>query len=81
MLPAPTRELRRYIRRDGSLRERGPYWYFQFHEGGDTQSPEVRTLSKRRVAEEGDGWRLPIPSWEELADVNGPAWKDSTATG
>jgi hypothetical protein len=23
------------------------------------------------VAEEGDGWRLPIPSWEELADVNG----------
>jgi hypothetical protein len=27
-------ELRRYIRRDGSTRERGPYWYFQFHEGG-----------------------------------------------
>jgi hypothetical protein len=27
-------ELRRYIRRDGSSRERGPYWYFQFHEGG-----------------------------------------------
>jgi hypothetical protein len=27
-------ELRRYIRRDGSARERGPYWYFQFHEGG-----------------------------------------------
>ena len=27
-------ELRRYIRRDGSVRERGPYWYFQFHEGG-----------------------------------------------
>src|SRR5688500_16868234 len=23
-----------YIRRDGSARERGPYWYFQFHEGG-----------------------------------------------
>jgi len=28
------RELRRYIRLDGSTRERGPYWYFQFHEGG-----------------------------------------------
>ena len=27
-------ELRRYIRRDGSARERGPYWYFQYHEGG-----------------------------------------------
>jgi hypothetical protein len=30
-------ELRRYIRRDGSARERGPYWYFQFHEGGKAQ--------------------------------------------
>ena len=27
-------ELRRYVRRDGSARERGPYWYFHFHEGG-----------------------------------------------
>jgi hypothetical protein len=27
-------ELRRYIRRDGSARERGPFWYFQCHEGG-----------------------------------------------
>lgn len=27
-------ELRCYIRRDGSTRERGPYWYFQYHEGG-----------------------------------------------
>jgi hypothetical protein len=27
-------ELRRYVRRDGSARERGPYWYFQYHEGG-----------------------------------------------
>jgi hypothetical protein len=27
-------ELRRYVRRDGSARERGPYWYFQFHEAG-----------------------------------------------
>jgi len=27
-------ELRRYLRRDWSTRERGPYWYFQFHEGG-----------------------------------------------
>ncbi len=27
-------ELRRYIWRDGSARDRGAYWYFQFHEGG-----------------------------------------------
>jgi hypothetical protein len=27
-------ELRRYIRRAGSARERGPYWYVQYHEGG-----------------------------------------------
>jgi hypothetical protein len=31
-------ELRRYIRRDGSVRERGPYWYFQFHEGVSARS-------------------------------------------
>lgn len=23
------------------------------------------------MAEEGDGWRLPMPSWEELENVNG----------
>jgi hypothetical protein len=48
-------ELRRYIRRDGSARERGPYWYFQFHEGGKrrklylgkTGDPE-RTLAAKR---------------------------------
>ena len=27
-------ELRRYIRHDGSARERGPYCDFQYHEGG-----------------------------------------------
>jgi hypothetical protein len=27
-------ELRHYVRCDGSARERGPYWYFQFHQGG-----------------------------------------------
>jgi hypothetical protein len=31
-------ELRRYIRRDGSTRERGPYWYLQFHEGASARS-------------------------------------------
>jgi hypothetical protein len=49
-------ELRRYIRLDGSARERGPYWYFQFHEGdkrkkfylGKTSDPEG-TLAAKRV--------------------------------
>ena len=49
-------EIRRYIRRDGSARERGPYWYFQFHQGGKrkklylgkTNDPE-RTLAAKRA--------------------------------
>ena len=48
-------ELRRYIRRDGSARERGPYWYFQYHEGGKrkklylgkTSDPESTLATKR----------------------------------
>jgi hypothetical protein len=48
-------ELRCYIRRDGSSRERGPYWYFQFHEGGKrkklylgkTSDPESTLVTKR----------------------------------
>ena len=54
-------ELRRYIRRDGSSRERGPYWYFQFHEGGKrkklylgkTSDPEEE-LARKRTACEGE---------------------------
>jgi hypothetical protein len=49
-------ELRRYVRRDGSARERGPYWYFQYHEGGKrrklylgkTSDPESTLIAKRR---------------------------------
>ena len=48
-------ELRRYVRGDGSARERGPYWYFQFHEGGKrkklylgkTSDPESTLAAKR----------------------------------
>jgi hypothetical protein len=54
-------ELRRYIRRDGSARERGPYWYFQFHEGGKrkklylgkTSDPEG-TLDAKRTKSSGE---------------------------
>ncbi len=54
-------ELRRYIRRDGSTRERGPYWYFQFHEVGKrkklylgkTDDPEG-ALAARRVQPSGE---------------------------
>ena len=49
-------ELRRYIRRDGSARERGPYWYFQYHEGGKrktfyfgTTSHPERTLATKQA--------------------------------
>lgn len=27
-------EVRRYYRKDGSVREHGPYWYFRYHEDG-----------------------------------------------
>jgi hypothetical protein len=48
-------ELRRYVRRDGSTRERGPYWYFQFHEAGKrrklylgkTSDPKSTLAAKR----------------------------------
>ena len=48
-------ELRRYVRRDGSARERGPYWYFQFHKDGKrkklylgkTSDPEGTLAAKR----------------------------------
>ena len=48
-------ELRRYVRRDGSTRERGPYWYFQYHEGGKrmklylgkTSDPQSTLAAKR----------------------------------
>ena len=32
-------ELRRCVRRDGSTRERGPYWYFQYHIVGKCPRP------------------------------------------
>ncbi len=42
-------ELRCYVRRDGSARERGPYWYFQYHEGGASvgSSTSARPATRR----------------------------------
>jgi pimeloyl-ACP methyl ester carboxylesterase len=37
----------------------------------DTQEPGARAFAERMVAEQGDGWRLPVPSFEELEKVNG----------
>jgi pimeloyl-ACP methyl ester carboxylesterase len=33
----------------------------------DINPPEARQQVERQVAEHGDGWRLPLPSWEGLA--------------
>jgi pimeloyl-ACP methyl ester carboxylesterase len=33
----------------------------------ETYPPEARTHVERQVEELGDGWRLPMPSWDELA--------------
>jgi pimeloyl-ACP methyl ester carboxylesterase len=32
----------------------------------DMQEPEARQMIERLVEEAGDGWRIPMPSWEEL---------------
>lgn len=37
----------------------------------DTLPPPVREATERHVAEDGDGWRLPMPAWEELETLNG----------
>ncbi len=44
-------ELRCYVRRDGSARERGPYWNFQFHEGGKRKrsSTSARPATRRAL--------------------------------
>ena len=48
-------EVRRYYRKDGSVKEQGPYWYFRYHEGGKqkklylgrTDDPEGDLVRKR----------------------------------
>jgi pimeloyl-ACP methyl ester carboxylesterase len=37
----------------------------------DLQPPPARELFERLVAEDGDGWRIPMPSWEDLEEVMG----------
>ena len=49
-------EIRRYRRKDGSMKEHGPYWYFRYHEGGKqrtlylgkTDDPEGVLVGKRQ---------------------------------
>ncbi|MEW6637208.1 MAG: hypothetical protein AB1425_10415 [Actinomycetota bacterium] len=48
-------EVRYHVRKDGSVKEQGPYWYFRYHEGGKqkklylgkTDDPEGE-LARRR---------------------------------
>jgi pimeloyl-ACP methyl ester carboxylesterase len=37
----------------------------------DLQAPAARQLTERLVDEAGEGWRIPLPSWEELEGVMG----------
>jgi pimeloyl-ACP methyl ester carboxylesterase len=37
----------------------------------DLQPPEVRELLERLAGEQGDGWRIPLPSWDQLEGVMG----------
>lgn len=40
-------EVRRYVRKDGSVGEQGPYWYFRYHEGGRRSSTWARPTTRR----------------------------------
>jgi pimeloyl-ACP methyl ester carboxylesterase len=37
----------------------------------ELENPEARERDQRQVAETGDGWRLAMPSWDELEHLNG----------
>ncbi len=55
-------EVRRYYRKDGSVKEQGPYWYFRYHEGGRqkklylgrTDDPEGEVARKRAGNSDGN---------------------------
>jgi pimeloyl-ACP methyl ester carboxylesterase len=36
----------------------------------DCNSPEGRRAQEQQVATQGEGWRLPLPSWEELGQLD-----------
>jgi pimeloyl-ACP methyl ester carboxylesterase len=42
----------------------------------DLQPPAARQLLDRLVEQDGDGWRLPMPSWAELEEVMGASLQE-----
>jgi hypothetical protein len=48
--------MRGYVRKDGTRAERGPYWYFRYHQQGRqrklylgrTDNPEAALVEKRK---------------------------------
>lgn len=43
-----------------------------------TNPPDLIRWTEQQVAEHGDGWRLPMPSWDDLATVNGASLEGLT---
>jgi pimeloyl-ACP methyl ester carboxylesterase len=37
----------------------------------ETYPPEAQQMIRQHVAERGDGWRWPMPTWDEIAAMNG----------
>jgi hypothetical protein len=82
-------ELRRYIRRDGSARERGPYWYFQYHEGGKrrklylgkTSDPESTLAAKRSKPLGGVGHSPGLALHERTRSVSSRRLGDEARKG
>lgn len=39
----------------------------------ETYPPEAHQMIRQHVAERGDGWRWPMPTWDEISAMNGGA--------
>jgi hypothetical protein len=80
-------ELRRYVCRYGSTRECGPYWYFQYHEGGKrkklylgkTNDPEGTLRVPWQPSEQNTQRRRLLHDGAPHARHGAPAWSTCTS--
>ena len=80
-------ELRRYVCRYGSTRECGPYWYFQYHEGGKrkklylgkTNDPEGNLRVPWQLSEQSTQRGRLLHDGAPHARHGAPAWSTCTS--
>lgn len=61
-------EVRYYVRKDGTAKEQGPYWYFRYHEGGK----QKKLYLGRTDDPEGELARKRADTSVQGADLRGP---------